>query len=127
MRGHQALIDMRLQGVVPICGVEIETDAQSSGWPEQWPRLHGMLGVHSPCAYVHIAPEDGLRGLDLRFTKGILVRVEGMSSKRVREVFTAVRNAGASRVIGTVFLPKGAGETETLEVMDSAGVLTWPQ
>lgn len=125
MRGHQALIQMRLNGWVPLFGVEVETDARCSGWPEQWPQLHAKHGIHSPRAYVHIAPDDRLAGLDLRWVHGLEARVEGMASARVEAVIEALERAGASRVIGIVFTSRPNGESEPVELIDSKGVMSW--
>ena len=73
MRGHHDLIEMRRKGFIPAYGVEVETDAKSSGWPEQWPQLHAWIGVHSPMAYVHIGPDERLGLLDLRWAVGLEV------------------------------------------------------
>lgn len=125
MRGHHDLIEMRRKGFIPAYGVEVETDAKSSGWPEQWPQLHAWIGVHSPMAYVHIGPDERLGLLDLRWAVGLEVRVEGTDSSRVGEVVEAITQAGAARVIGIVFALRSGGETEAREIIDSGGVLTW--
>lgn len=125
MRGHQQLIQMRLGGVVPAYGVEVETGPTSSGWPEQWAALHAKHGVHSPKAYVHISPVDRLERIDLRWVVGIEARVEGTDAARVEAVMEALTGAGASRVIGIVFMPRPGGETEAVEIIDSKGVASW--
>ncbi|MCA6217783.1 hypothetical protein KGA65_14705 [Ideonella sp. B7] len=125
MRGHQALIQMRLRGLVPLYGVEIETDARGSGWPEQWPQLHAEYGVHSPQAYVHIEPEDRLALLDLRWVHGLEARVEGIDPQRVNAVVEALALAGALRAIGIVYVPRPGGETDSIEIIDSKGVMSW--
>lgn len=125
MNGHQPLIAMRLKGRVPEFGIEVETDAECSTWPAQWHGIHEQFGVIPPKAFVSIGPGDTLASLDLRFAVGLEVKVEGMLSRRVRDVFAAFRAAGAKRVIGVVFMPRGQGLAETLEIFDSEGEVSW--
>ena len=125
MRGHHQLIAMRLKGVVPTYGVEVETDHTCSDWPEQWAQLHVRHGIHSPKAYVHIDPHDRLERLDLRWVVGLEVRVEGTVATRVEAVMDALSRAGATRAIGIVFMPRPGGETEAIEIIDSKGVASW--
>jgi len=119
MRGHEPLISMRLGGRVPAYGIEVSTDGDSNPLTSTW---HKDLPFK---AYVHIAPSEGLRSLDLRFSAVLPVTVDGMSSRRVREVFEAFTSAKASRVFGNVFIHRG-DDFELIEVFDSkAGGVIW--
>lgn len=99
MRGHEAVIAMRQRGRVPAAiRLHVGGDLPASLWRE-WPDF-------TSTAQVHIPDEDNVRRLDLRFVVGLLVWVDGWAgAERVEAVETAVKAAGASRVLTVVFGP----------------------
>lgn len=91
MRGHQQIIALRLQRKAPKtvhiwCG----TDALQ-GWKD-W---HTSTGH----AEVEIQNDEPLSSLDLRFTVGMLVMVNGTDPFRVAAVHAGCLAAGARRVV----------------------------
>jgi len=124
MRGMDYLLDLRMRGAVPTNGVRISTDDRDADWPRQHVRLYAKLGCVPGTAEVHIGLAEDLGLLDLRPLVGMTVTVEGMLSRRVRQVGRAVLAAGAKRVIGNVFIPAGE-ESRLVEVIDSEGAMTW--
>jgi hypothetical protein len=91
MRGHEQIIALRLRRKAPKtvqiwCG----TDALQ-GWRD-W---HTSTGH----AEVEIQDGDALSGLDLRFTVGMLVMVNGTDPFRVAAVHAGCLAAGAQRVV----------------------------
>jgi hypothetical protein len=92
MRGHEALIEMRLGGVAPKA-VFFDADG---GWPAWWFR---EWPKYTPeYAHLQLDPNDNLQRLDLRCVVGLLVHVLG-SGERQKRLRDAVIRAGASRVI----------------------------
>ena len=120
MRGHDALITMRLAGKVPAHGVEIETGEDPSRWPEIW------VAERMSSAYLSILPTESLTRADFRAVAGLLVRVEGVDSQRVAAVAEKAKKSGAARVIATVYRRRGE-ELETVSVSDTEGILKWPE
>lgn len=119
MRGHEALIALRLRGkALP---VSIGTDDAGNQLTARW-REMGM-----GTAFVSIGPTDRVASLDLRFVVGLEVWIDGRDAHRVAEVFEAVRAAGASRVLGATMTTKPNGESEVASMLDTKGVLTWPE
>lgn len=91
MRGHEQIIALRMQRRAPKsvhiwCG----TDALN-GWRD-W---HTSTGH----AEVEIQDAEALSGLDLRFTVGMLVMVNGADPFRVAAVHAGCLAAGARRVV----------------------------
>lgn len=91
MRGHEQIIAMRMQRKAPKtvhiwCG----TDALKG-----WSNWHTSTGH----AEVEIADTDTLSSLDLRFTVGMLVMVNGTDPFRVAAVHAGCLAAGAKRVV----------------------------
>jgi len=125
MIGHQPLVAMRLAGRRPEFGVSIETDATPSAYPAGWAEFARRWKIAPAQAHVHIGPAEHVPRLDLRFCVGLDVRVEGMISSRVRAVFEVCKLAGARRVTGHVFIPRGPETAELVELMDSRGAATW--
>jgi hypothetical protein len=119
MRGHDALIAMRLRRQVPLA-VQIDTDGEPN-------RLHACwhsLGVGM--AHLHIGADEAVQPLDLRCVVGLLVIVHGLDAGRVSTVVDACEAAGASRVVGSVFQRRGE-EWEHAQMFDTDGVMTWPK
>lgn len=124
MRGHQHLIALRMRGLVPSDGVRISTDDKDADWPAQHRKLYARLGCMPSVVELQIGMDDDLDLLDLRPLVGLFVTVEGMLSRRVRQVGRAAIAAGAKRVIGNVFIPAGE-ESRLVEIIDSEGAMTW--
>jgi hypothetical protein len=118
MRGHEALIEMRLKGrAKAVC---IGTDKESAYLSANWP----SLGLQH--AFVNIEPADRLVDLDLRFLVGLAVHIDGCDEKRVVSVFEAAKAAGAVRVFASVFNRTATGEFQTVRMLDSEELMTWP-
>ncbi len=108
MRGHEQIIAMRLHRKAPKtvhiwCG----TDA-----------LQGWRDWHTSTGHAEVEIQDGepLSGLDLRFTVGMLVMVNGTDPFRVAAVHAGCLAAGAGRVVsGTLMADGNMGR-----LMDSA-------
>lgn len=84
MRGHEAVIALRLKGYAPD-DVHIDFDV----------RLPSD-GTH---AHVLIEPSDAISLLDLRFLVGLTVFVHGDDQARTENTVTACVQARAARVI----------------------------
>lgn len=91
MRGHEPLIAWRKRGVRPHL-VRVETDPMPwrdwANWPE-W----------SAVPMVEVEQQDAIHRLDLRCMVGLPVLVCGADRSRLLEMVSALRAAGASRVI----------------------------
>ena len=124
MRGIDPLIAMRLRGKKPACGVFIHTDAKDADLPKAVEKFYRKQGGIRNAIDVHIGPADNVRTLDLRSLVGLTVHVQGMAMARVRQVAEACQAAGARRVLGSVFIPKGE-ETQTIAVVDGFGGVLW--
>lgn len=119
MRGHEALLSMRMKGKVPRA-VAVETDLSGAhNLAKSWPTLGTGF------AHIAIDPSESLEGLDLRCMASLRVHIHGEDEKRVAAVFEAITAAGASRVLASVFRRKGE-EFETVRMFDSESVLVWP-
>lgn len=120
MRGHEPLIAMRLKHKRPAW---VSVAVCKDSWLARHWHEEGMSGPH-----VLIEPSDSIDRMDLRFLVGLHVDIDGdvADEARVKAVFEACLRAGASRVIAGIHRPRGnTGELEMLELLDSAGVLTW--
>lgn len=121
MRGHQPLIELRMQRKLPgwvSVNVSGATDWLADNWHEAGfgPQLR-------------IEPSDAIHRLDLRMLVGVpLVDVSGMECdrERVLAVIDACQKAGVRRVIGALHRPKGES-IECVEFFDTAGVITWQE
>lgn len=117
MRGYAPLEAYRRRGMKPVL-VTIDTDPSMypKAWATQWP-------VETPGrARLLVEPTESAERLDLRCLLGVSVEVNGTDQRRVREVFDAARDHGASRVIGNVH---AANHLDLVEVMDTEGVMRW--
>lgn len=122
MRGHDALIAMRMRRVVPDM-VFVETDADRLGQAAHW---HHENPHH---AALVIEPGDKPHRLDLRCLAALPVMVCGSDATRVHAVAQACREASARRVIATVCQPIGRGEfarMQLVEATDTEEILQWP-
>jgi len=117
MIGQSHLIEMRMRRKAPRW-IEVETTAGMDAWAKHWP-TKGPESCH-----VYIDPTENLQRLDLRCFCGLEVKVVGEDQRRVREVFDAIRDEAAGRVIGTVLERKPWG-FETVEMLDTEGLMTW--
>ena len=101
MRGHEAVIAMRLRRRRPrIVFVSAGRDAS-----EQWREW----AVETPhMAQVEIDDDEALSGLDLRFSVGMVAVVDGSDAARVTRIAEALTEAGAARVVSAVVADDGA-------------------
>lgn len=113
MRGHNFITTMREEGLRPGC-VYLETSNYPPEWLF-WPEW--KMGD----AKVHIEADDRIEQADLTFLYRCNVVVNGYDVTRVREVFSAAQDHGASRVIGNVSTPLG----ELVEIIDTDAIMTW--
>jgi len=122
MRGHEALIAMRLKRRVPAL-VWISTD------PDRLKAWRDWQHVSPHRAEVQIDEADPLNRLDLRFVIGLTVQVQGQRRERVEALRRACIEFGAQRVITS--LSEQVGERlvrlELIEITDTEGQLTWQQ
>jgi hypothetical protein len=90
MRGHQPLIAMRRRGIRPASvwlSVDMP-DPMTADW-QQWAKS----------AAVDIDPTDSIGLLDLRFTVGMLVCIQGLNRERCMALHERCREAKAARVM----------------------------
>ena len=101
MRGHEALIAMRLRRRRPrIVFVSAGRDAS-----EQWRDWH----AETPhMAKVEVEDDEPVSGLDLRFAVGMVAVVDGSNPARVARIAEALAGAGAARVVSAVVADDGA-------------------
>ena len=111
MRGHLPLIAMRRRGIRPaaVWFSLDETDPRSADWHQR----------HEPCV-VEVLRGEGIGSLDLRFTVGMTVIVQGSNRDRCEAMHRALRAAGAAKVVTHAAQPTGRGdEFETvLQLVD---------
>ena len=92
MKGHEHIINMRLQGLKPeivfVCDYPCETD-----WHEH--NDHPTVSVHG----------DNIETLDMRFLVGVVVSVSSNCEKRARRLFKAVLGAKPLACIGVHLIP----------------------
>ncbi len=100
MRGHTAIIKMRLAGVRP--EVVYLDDFQSEN-AKDWHNPGARYGeVWEPdYATVQIDPKDRITSLDLRFLNGIRVLASGSTEERAKAIFEACKRVGVSMVIAS--------------------------
>jgi hypothetical protein len=116
MRNHEPFIAMRRAGQKPPM---VQVRAQ------QAPRRVPAWSLDAlDCIFVE--PEDTIARLDLRFLVGCVVLLTGEDAERVRDLFGAIQDHGAARVIGHVTRPVPERETvDLIEILDTEGILTW--
>jgi len=120
MRGHEALIAMRRQGLRPAM-VWIGTSPDASNLWRDWQRC-------SPAhARIQIDPEDRPAMLDLRWVIGLTVAIDGHDFDRVQAVADACQQHEAARVIAVHVAADQHQQHQVLTVIDSKGVHTWQQ
>lgn len=115
MRGHEQIITQRLRRMAPKtvhiwCGVDA---------------LNGCANWHESTAHaeVEIRDDEPLSGLDLRFTVGMLVLINGTEPFRVAAIHAGCLAAGAARVVSAaaVFDPQRPNAEPVVgRVFDSA-------
>jgi hypothetical protein len=115
MRGHQALIDMRMRGYAPVGHVTIDVDGPT------------VLAKPWPCFmadYPLICDEksDSPTRCDLRFLVGLEVNVTGCDESKVRGFYAAAVKAKAARVMAILHDQR---TSKVLSIEDSKGELTW--
>lgn len=109
MNGHEAIWKLRRDGFKPAY---------------VWLQDSGLL----PTEYaVTLAQVDIPEALDLRFLVGTTVLAESKDKARLLRIATACRQAKALRVIASLHRKVDAYRTETIEITDTDGVMTWPK
>lgn len=122
MRGHEPLIAMRRAGVTPQ-SVWFDLDGGdawktwSAGMATRWKRFPDAVGN----AEILVEAGDSIPRLDLRFVVGLQAWVGGSDERRVRQLHEACVEAGASRVLSTVFRRDEKGMPRTALMLDTAG------
>lgn len=118
MKGHEPLVEMRMNGYVPNC-VWIDTDQDFLETWRTWPAMNN--------ASANIQIEQGDKRPDLRFVIGLPCYVQGSNSAAVFAVRDACIAAQASRVVAMVMERYGHGEFaafRVVEITDTDGHLT---
>lgn len=110
MNGQQAILAMRRAGRKP-----------GFVWVSDFPNAFtgdGLtVGVYG----------DNPDTLDLRFLVGCVAIVEGPDAKRVDRLAKACREAKAARVIASTHGTDERGFRDVVRVVDTQGVMTWPE
>jgi len=92
MKGHENLVQMRLNGKKPkALWVYLQAQPKSN---YHWDTFTGGLDMPE----VFIDPSDNVRTLDLRFVIGLTVHVVGGNEERVRAVVRALNDAKAKAI-----------------------------
>lgn len=107
MNGHQAIIDMRHKGYKPAY---------------VWLQDTGLAPGDNA---VTLVKTDIPEALDLRFLIGTTVLAESPDKHRLERITRACVQAKAARVIASLYDPKRW--SETTEITDTDGVMTWPK
>lgn len=115
MRGHQALIDMRMRGYAPVGHVTIDVDGPTV-LAKTWPNF--MADYPQIC----VEKSDSPTRCDLRFLVGLNVNVTGCDEPKVRAFTAAAMRAKAARVMAIVHEQRNS---KVLSIEDSKGELTW--
>lgn len=117
MRGQEAIVTMRRNGVTPqgvwLFDQERYTDSThpTRGWM-----------VDTAQATVELLPTDSPARLDLRFCVGLTVYTQGTNADRLEALEAALLKAGAARVLGALHHFDGR-EHQTLALTDSRGIV----
>lgn len=120
MRYLDTLVDMRRRGIKParvdLCDLPLPPD------------MHRALRRLKPeVVFAIVEPFDNVARLDLRSLVGCEVWVSAGTEARMREVFAAAQDHGASRVVGTFCPFDTHGQAHCSLILDTAGTLTWPR
>jgi hypothetical protein len=111
MKGADRIIAMRCNGVKPVNLAF--TDARPADG-----------------ATVQYEPKDNPATTDIRFVIGLLVTVDGTDEKTVKAWAKACADAGAERVIWTLFDDRGQGESRKVKAMamgDTEHIFDWAE
>lgn len=113
MRGQEALIAMRRQGIRPVAA-DISDGMDSLGCWRDWQHWTGT-------AHIDVQPEDRINRLDLRCVIGLFVVIAGRDSGRVQKLHDRCVEAGARGVMATVYAIKPNGDLQALERIETLG------
>lgn len=117
MRGHEAIVTMRRNGVTPqgvwIFDQQRYTDSTHLG--------RGWM-VDTAQATVELLPTDSPARLDLRFCVGLVVYTQGSDLNRLEALEGALLKAGAARVLGALVRDTPRGH-ETVAMTDTKGIV----
>jgi hypothetical protein len=117
MRNHEPIVALRRRGMKPAGVVAILTERCPKGDSDhaRWHREGNVF----------VEPEDVIAALDLRFLVGCVVFISGEDERRVRDLFAAVQDHGAKRVVANCGrVVNGNGRLDL--TLDTEGALTWP-
>ena len=115
MRGHEAILRSRQKGAKPAEFVEILLQP----WPKgDWATTEFRRGR------VFVEPADTIDLLDLRFTVGCDVMVDGEDAQRVERLYAALQRHKARRVIASCGGVR-AGQGYIDVILDTQEDLTW--
>ena len=117
MRGHEAIVTMRRNGVTPQ-GVWIFDQA---GYTDSTHPSRGWM-VDTAQATVELLPTDNPARLDLRFCVGLTVYTQGDDAARLEALEAALVKAGAARVLGALIGFDGR-DHQTLAMTDTRGIV----
>jgi hypothetical protein len=119
VRGHESIIALRLRGRMPST-VHVSCDPLHVDVWRRWPE-------YLTDGQVEIEPKDHIGLLDFRWAIHIpMVWVGGASPERVSAVASAIRQAGAKRVVAMVFEERRKAP-HMVAMADTAGELTWQE
>lgn len=107
MKGHQGIINMRMQGFAPIL-ISIDDYEFTS------PLIDWETHNDSPTICVS---KTHVESLDLRFLVGMMVSISSASEDRAKRLFNACKRAGAKTVASAhTFMDNGVTKTGWVEI-----------
>lgn len=98
MRGHEKVIESRLNGIKPSCVFIDDFKIEKSKWAQE----DDFLSI--------CVEGDNLKTLDLRFLNGLDVRATANTENRAKEIFDAAIKNGAKTVAAYSCTGKGTGK-----------------
>jgi hypothetical protein len=126
MRGHEALIAMRLKRQAPAV-VFIDFPGQTWRY-SAWRDWHFD---HPQRANLELEEHDNPEALDLRCIRELTVFISDTGEDRVEALRGACIEAGAGRVVACCLGQEGSGDVYTRYPMlwctDTRGAMTWPK
>ena len=98
MRGHEKVIESRMNGVKPSCVFIDDFKMEKSKWAQE----DDFLSI--------CVEGDNLKTLDLRLLNGLDVRATANTENRAKEIFDAAVSNGAKTVAAYTCTGKGTGK-----------------
>jgi len=121
MIGIDALMALRRTGRKPRSVSVSTAEAPHPRLAQNIAEMNDVSG--GGCHYLAITPDKPVSRLDLRALQGLLVMVDGTDSDRVDAVSGACIQAGAARVIASVYRINQHGICITERMTDTEGVI----